>query len=167
MPEFQRIILEDEEVTYSEYESAIVAWRTCVQDAGYEPNDIEGIGAGQIGFSTDLDLSEVADPESAAAEFDNVHNQCWQDYAFYVATAWAESQVITDPTERDQYRKEFATCLRDAGVDVRDGDDVETLLEAALAAKQNRSMTDASEQDSAVMICLADADRLFAVSTKR
>lgn len=162
MPEFQRNILDDGVVTYAEYESAIIAQRSCMEEAGYSPNEIEEIpGTGQIGFTVEADYSDAADPAAADAEFLAAGKQCYDDYSVFVATAWAESLVVKDPAEYERLRAQFVSCLKDAGLDVSADDDLETLMSAVWANdSEDVSMREAINQ------CEDDAGRLFMVSVK-
>ncbi|MCL2454027.1 MAG: hypothetical protein FWD18_01805 [Micrococcales bacterium] len=161
MSEFQRNILEDGVVTYAEYESAIIAERQCVQDAGFEVSEVMDIGAGQLGFTTEISTAGAADPDAAVTEAHRVIDACGEEYAKYVATAWAESQVITDPAERERLQAQFASCLKDAGLRVSADNDLETLLDAV----QEVSPSDSSTFE-AVTRCEHDASRLFAISVR-
>ncbi|MCL2454028.1 MAG: hypothetical protein FWD18_01810 [Micrococcales bacterium] len=161
MPEFQRNILEDGVVTYAEYESAVIAQRSCLEEAGYSPGEIEDIGGGQIGFIVEVDYSHEPDPAAADALFLATDRHCNEEYLFYVGTAWAESQVITDPAERERLRAQFASCLKDAGLRVSADDDVEALLEAV-----RKNLHSDIPTLEAVSRCEHDASRLFAVSIR-
>lgn len=160
MSKFQRNILKDGKVTYAEYESAIVAQRTCLQEAGYSPGEIHDIGFGQIGFSVDVDYSNEPDPAAADAAFLKVDNHCRTEYSIYVATAWSEGLVVSDPSERERLTEQFASCLKDAGLDVSRSDSLETLMDSVQRVPTDDAKTPAVNQ------CAQDSYQLFVASTK-
>ncbi len=94
LSEFQRDILTDHEVTWAEYESAILAEHACLEDAGYTPNPIKTDGA-RLEFTTDVDYRSEADPAAADARFLEIIADCGRTYSRVVATVWEQGQVAS------------------------------------------------------------------------
>ncbi|QUC00770.1 hypothetical protein [Cellulosimicrobium cellulans] len=154
-PEFQREILADGNVTWSEYESSVIAQRDCVEAAGYSPGPIEKYGS-QLEFITESDYSDSPDPEAADAEFRKTLGDCDEEYASMVRIVYGESLVVTDPEERERLRVGLVDCLNLAGLDVAADVTADEILSALDELGPDRP-------DSATA-CVEQHDRLFHTS---
>ncbi len=154
-PAFQRDIIADGEVTWAEYESAVIAQRDCLVAAGYQPGEIVRQGS-RLDFVTDVDYTGLADPEAANAAFEETFVDCEREYADMVGTMWAEGLVVDDADERERLVQGLIACLANGGLDVDPAatlDDVVVLLSDATL-----------EMTPAISSCLTEHDRLFYVS---
>lgn len=157
-PTFQRELIADGVVTWAEYESAVIAQHECVSAAGYAPGQIEKQGS-QLVFDTTMEYGGVADPEAADAKFMDALTKCEDEFITYVGSLWSESLVIDDPAEREKRMAQFASCLRDSGVDVSDDVSLEELASAADAS------SDADE--AKVSACFEEHDQLFYATARQ
>lgn len=154
-PAFQRAILEDDEVTWSEYESAVIAERDCLQASGYSPGPLEREGS-QLGFVTEVDYTDVADPEAADREFMQTADACREEYTSLVGIAWGEGLVVADPRERESLLQGMVSCLRESGVIVPHGAVLQDVVD--LVSDPQVELSDAQRG------CLEQYDRIFYVS---
>jgi len=110
---FQREMLEDGEVTFDEYERAVLAAMQCLRDAGIRtagPDLVDGR------FYT-FDFAEGDDP----ARTDDVLAGCEEEYLSEVEWAWSEaSRTPQDDERHEQFYGGVADCLRRNGVDIED-----------------------------------------------
>lgn len=115
-PESQRALLEDGELTYVEYEQAVIAARDCVVQAGYEPSPIE-LSRGELVYEIEVDYTGESDPEAADRQFLETAARCWEDNTGIVSMFWAQMLVL-DRDEKEAMRPEVIACLNDAGLDL-------------------------------------------------
>ncbi|KHK99422.1 hypothetical protein LK09_01805 [Microbacterium mangrovi] len=85
---FQAKILKDGKVTASEYESAILGQRACVQASGGTVSEISRTGNNELAFRYTIDAS--TDAELAGAE--RRSEACIPKYISEVGKAWAYEQ---------------------------------------------------------------------------
>lgn len=154
-PEFQRNIMSDGEVTWSEYESAVIAQRDCVADTKYQPGEIEKKGS-RLDFVTEVDFAGIDDPNAASEAFEKVLKNCEREYADMVGTLWAEGLVVNDADERDRLRRGLIACLGQTGMKVKAGATVDEVTEILSAPEL--------EMTPAISSCMDGHDKLFYVS---
>jgi hypothetical protein len=129
--EYQARILGDGRVTASEYESAILAERACVLDAGGSAGEVVPSGNNELSFTYTVE----AETEEARTSLERQTEACLDEYSSAVGTVWAYQQLLS-PAQLDELRPRVATCLRELGIDVSDAfTDVE--LRERLAADPN------------------------------
>ncbi len=132
VPTFQRVILEDGEVTPAEYEKAVLATMACVADAGYDvvpPRLDEQTGALYFFYESvvDDDGIDLADQE---------YEGCYDEYQERVDTLYFFNAArVVD--QRDISLEDIAQCLRAAGIeDVPDVPSAEYISEVAASFGQ-------------------------------
>lgn len=113
--EFQKAILDDGEVSPSEYEEALLAYRTCVEDSGARPSEIYVTGNHEKTF----DYEVVASDDQELEEINSLAEACLPEYFADVGRVWAYQQLLS-PDELDGLRSAVAECLRSVGLDVDD-----------------------------------------------
>lgn len=86
---FQAEILKDGKATASEYESAILAQRECVQSAGGTVSEIAHTGNSELAFTYTIEAA--TDAERSAAE--RRTEACIPQYISEVGKAWAYEQL--------------------------------------------------------------------------
>ena len=111
---YQRAILEDGTLTFEEYERAVLDTVACLRDA-----DVRIVSAPSLqpdGRTLEFTFtggSSRADAEAAG----RVYDTCYAEHLDLVSLVW----VFLDPTSERQLanaRREFASCLREAGVEL-------------------------------------------------
>lgn len=86
LSEFQRQLLEDGELTFSEYERAVRGFVSCLEAQGYEANHVE-IDE-DAGFTITVAWPEGIDPATSEAERDG----CEEEYISAVELAFATTR---------------------------------------------------------------------------
>lgn len=112
---FQAAILKDGKVSAAEYESAALAHRACVEDAGGVVGELTAVGDNELGFTFTIEAAT----EEAARAMEREAEGCLGEYFDIVGRVWAYQQLIS-PEQRDALRPEVATCLRSVGIDLPD-----------------------------------------------
>lgn len=150
--DYQRAILIDGVVDAAEYESALLAYRDCVEDVGGIPGPIEELGNNQKGFSFEVSTND----EAALQEIEARVFECESELFALVGQAWAEQNLLGE-AERDSLKPAVIECLNSAGVPVAESDAFEDIVvqvnEALLAGE-------ASSQ-SAINDCLSEYAAFF------
>lgn len=108
---FQRDILKDGTVTYSEYEKAILAQRDCVQAAGAKAGNLTKTGNNELTFSYEV----IASSKDEVDRINQASEKCLTEYFSEVAKVWAYQQLLS-PQDRDKERPEVIQCLRSDGI---------------------------------------------------
>lgn len=150
--DFQRSIVEDNEVTWAEYERATIAERDCLIAEGYSPGELERSGS-QLGFVTDVDYSQEADPEAADRKFLAIAKGCEDEYTSLVRVVWGEHLVVYEPEERQRLLEQVVTCLQNAGIDLSADADLDEVVNTI------GGLDDQGQQ--AATPCIEANDRLF------
>ncbi|MGN8027796.1 hypothetical protein [Microbacterium sp. 22242] len=119
---FQAEILQDGKVTPAEYESAVLAYRTCVQDAGAEPGEISEFGNNELGFTYTITAAGETQRKAIEAETE----QCLKDNLEDIGKVWSYQNLLS-PKELDRQRPEVAACLRSVGIDINDSFSIDDL----------------------------------------
>jgi hypothetical protein len=108
---FQRNLLQDGELTYSEYESSVLATVQCLKDRGVtisvEPRLVPGK---RLEFA--YETSEANDASASSA-----YDDCYREYENLVDIVWYR-QNAPSQQQLDAARAALADCLRKAGVDL-------------------------------------------------
>lgn len=113
LSDFQRDLLGDGEVTFDEYERAVLAAMQCLRDAGIRTAGPELVD-GRFYF---FDFAEGDDP----ARTDQVLAGCEEEYLSEVEPAWGEASRTPEDEERnDRFYGGVADCLRRNGVAIED-----------------------------------------------
>jgi hypothetical protein len=112
---FQAKILKDGKVTPTEYESAILAQRACVQSAGGTVSEVSQTGNNELGFTYTVE----APTEAARSAAERKSEACIPKYISEIGKAWAYEQLLS-PHQLDELRADVAQCLRSVGIDLRD-----------------------------------------------
>lgn len=123
--DFQKELLRDGTVTASEYESAILAYRTCVEDTGATPSEIYAVGNNEQTF----DYQVVAANDQELVQINADAEACVSEYFDDVGSVWAYQQLLS-PAEVEDLRPAVIECLRGAGVPVNDGQSYDELFQA-------------------------------------
>ncbi|WP_454293498.1 hypothetical protein [Salana multivorans] len=155
-PANQRVLLEDGELTYAEYEQAVISARDCVIEAGYEPGPIE-LTQGLLGYEIEVDYTGESDPEAADQRFLEITDSCWNDNTGLVSMFWAQTLVL-DRDEKEAMRPEVIACLNDAGLDLPDNASDDQIAEALIQdAEDNAQVVGPSPVDE----CLDEFYQFF------
>ncbi len=123
--QFQKEILTDGVVTPAEYESALLAHRQCVTEAGADAGQLYEIGNNELTF----DYEVVADSDEAVNEINTLADECMNLYRRDVGAVWAQQQLLT-PQEREDLRPKVIRCLQAAGFDVAADADFDEIIAA-------------------------------------
>ncbi len=115
---FQADILEDGEVTFAEYERAMLASRQCLIDAGWDVSDVRDHP--RDGWSLLFTVGWEYDGDDArdarlSAQLDVDFAKCASEYHEWVEVAYRKS-LIPSGTERQELTKELLACLEAEGV---------------------------------------------------
>ncbi|WP_157521029.1 hypothetical protein [Microbacterium sp. Leaf159] len=113
--EYQKPLLEDGVVSADEYEQSLLAYRTCVEDAGATPSEIYEAGNGEKAFDYQVFAVDDEDLERINA----LAEECLPEYFQDVGKVWAYQQLLS-PEELQDLRPDVAECLRGVGIDVDD-----------------------------------------------
>lgn len=109
---FQADLLSDGDLTYAEYERAVLAQVQCMEDAGYEANGPMPSRGHQIVYDYE---AVKGDPDALVSTFDD----CYSQYLDVVEPVWA---YLHQPTEQEKFDEiqSLSACLFEAGSDVPD-----------------------------------------------
>ncbi len=108
---FQIELLEDGELSFSEYESAMFSMVACLQDAGIDARGPTLRDNRTYSFSTrDPDADHIE-------EFQNAFDQCYEDNLSIVEYEWADN-IAPSPEEEDRFYEGVAECMRQKGFPV-------------------------------------------------
>ncbi len=146
LPEYQSGILADGEVTFAEYEQAVLATVECLRDRGVEVvGPYRESDAGRYGGSLfvigprDLSRFYLWDLRSPTLEgieeAEAANEECRREYFDWVEIVYADSNEPTQAEWADWYRR-LQTCLEANGVEVP-ADDPTTLN---LLATEHRTL---------------------------
>jgi hypothetical protein len=135
--EFQHQIIEDGEVTYAEYEKAVLAQRQCVQGTGAVPTELYEIGNNELAFDYEV---RAADDETAS-RISSEADQCRLEYLVDVGRVWAYQQVLTEE-QRDEMQPLVVACLNEAGLEIDNDADLASIVKAIGG---DSAMTDAAQ----------------------
>lgn len=109
--EFQEQLLSDGEISREEYQLAMAGMVECLRDAGFEVEGPTPENASFLSYTVVLDDPELRD------RFDQVSDQCHQQFLSEVELGWADANAPS-PTEEAALYGRVADCLRDKGLDV-------------------------------------------------
>jgi hypothetical protein len=155
--DFQRELLRDGELTFAEYEQAVLAALVCMEDAGL---DVEGPFPRDgderfIDFRYGGEAQAGEDAESHAGRVNEIGFACMQEYLTDVSRIW-ESQHLLTPEERELQRGHVIQCLRDGGLEVAVDASIEEVLRTA----------GEHVEDAAVAKCREDYPDFFVVGVQ-
>ncbi|MFF2276805.1 hypothetical protein [Agromyces sp. NPDC058126] len=111
--EFQREIIEDGEVSSTEYERAVMAQRDCVIAAGAKPSEVRTVGNNELTFDYDVTAATEDDVEQINAKAE----ACLPEFLSEVGQLWAYQELLS-PEEREDQRGDVIDCLTTAGVEL-------------------------------------------------
>lgn len=120
--DFQADLLEDGEVTASEYEKALLAQRACVEEAGATPGELYDTGNQERTF----DYEVTAADEARLAVVQEAAELCLGEYFVDVGRVWAHQQLLT-ASERQELQPKVVQCLTNAGVRVPSDADLDKI----------------------------------------
>ena len=111
MPASQQKILEDRRVTDAEFEGAVLALVSCLEDSGIQVVEFDtrpsgwSIAYGTPGGDTEVDTA--------------VYERCYDESLSYVEQYYLAER---EPTEQEKAKERagMVDCLREAGLDIRD-----------------------------------------------
>lgn len=128
LPEVQRRILADRQVTDAEFEEAVLAMVACLEESGIRVVEFDTRPAGwSIAYG-----APGGDPQVESAVYDDCYDRSLAAVEpFYLAER--------GPTERERIeeRTQFAACMREAGLDVREDAEWSELQELATVDPQS------------------------------
>lgn len=121
--EFIRTVLDDWQVTPSEYEAAVLQVLECL--------DAEGVPYSEPRLFDTLDgprwmYSVGPSSDEQAAEHGRIHDECDRDYLRPVLSVWARQEQPSE-AERRRQDEEFVACLSRAGIAVSSREEAELL----------------------------------------
>ncbi len=127
LPEFQKKILHDQNVSRNEYTKAVGRVKSCLTRQGIEVTESSELTNGQLTFS----YGESSDPAVVQSAFSK-YQECNRKYLSQVAARYAE-QMSPSPADIEKARQRSVACIRRFGVEVGDDADLTTVLEASRA----------------------------------
>lgn len=124
---FQMGLLEDGELSFGEYESAVRATVACLEGEGIWVSDVELDGdqfAYTFGGSASVDEQEVVE---------ETYERCYSQYQSTVDLAWVVQNAPSEE-ESQAIRNEIAVCLRELGLEVGEDPSHEEIVRIVQAA---------------------------------
>ncbi len=114
-PPSQRAILADGEVTFDEYESAVLATLACLRDAGIEVGELRRSPDG-----TYLEYTYGGVPDEGVASLEELFNDCRDANSIYVEDYYALEHAPT-ASEVAERVEQASRCMREGGMTVPQG----------------------------------------------
>ena len=130
--DFQRELLLDGQLSFAEYEQAVLAALACMEEAGL---DVEGPYP-RSGDERFLDFRFGGEalagegPEAHAGRVHETGHSCMSDYLADVSRVWQAQHLLT-PEQREEQRGLVIQCLQDAGIEISTDAALEEVYQAA------------------------------------
>jgi hypothetical protein len=130
MSAFQRGLIEDGEVSFADYEAAVLAFTQCVEEAGLSFLDEPAYNSGTRKFEFSIVIGEtVADADAGDADTMN----CATEYFSHVQALWNWNNAPTE-AELQEADAAWRACMLDGG---DDRDDVAAIPQWGTTAFDN------------------------------
>ncbi|MGK2964038.1 MAG: hypothetical protein ACSLFM_00350 [Tepidiformaceae bacterium] len=113
MSDSQRALLADGELSFADYESSVLLFAQCVQEAGIRFDNAPVYNKGNRRFEYTIQLGAS---DAAAQESDAVVNKCFVAHLVSIQSLWNR---LNQPTESDliEANEAWMACLEEQGLD--------------------------------------------------
>ncbi len=144
--EYQKPALADGQVTFAEYERAVLATVECLKGGGLT---VDGPQARDGGRFLDFSFGAQQLPGESSGDADKriraISDRCDREYRLDIDRLWVQQHLLTTQ-QRDEQRTQLITCLRDAGAPIKGDASEQDIFEVVTRGSQDEGITKCQER---------------------